>query len=354
MTESSRGSSVESARRIEPFTHSAPTIEDVARHAGVSRQTVSNVLNAPDRVRPNTITKVRNSIDELGYRANRSARNLRTRTSRVIAYRIPPVVRHMNSVMDEFLHALTESVEELGYHVLLFSSDSMDGEIDSYWELAAQSAADGVVLARTERNDPRPAALIEHRLPFVSFGRTWGEHEHAWVDVDGRAGTRVAMEHLLRTGHRRFAWLGGGEESVVDTDRQHGVRDAMAVAGLPASDLHMVHLIDEADADRRALAALLDRPNPPTAFMSMSDLQALTLLSELERRNLVAGRDVSVIGFDDSPVAEFAGGGLSTIRQPIQQCAREIARLLAQQFVDPTSAPEGVLLEPELVIRRTG
>ncbi len=332
----------------------APTIDDVALHASVSRQTVSNVLNAPDRVRPETIQRVRLSIDTLGYRVNRNARNLRTGTSKVVAYRIPPLAGRLNSVMDTFLHEMTEALELIGYHVLLFTSDSATGEIDTYRELAAQSAIDAVIFAGTERQDQRPERLVASRVPFVSFGRTWGSLNHSWVDVDGRAGTRTAINHLLASGHRRFAWLGSTTGSVVKDERELGVRETLQAAGVPAADLHVLNLVDEPNTDRRLVSAVLDLPNPPTAFVSMSDLQALTVLSELDSRSIVVGRDAAVVGFDDSPIAAYAGGGLTTIRQPITTVTRELARLLKNQLTDPSSKPEGVLLEPELIVRRTG
>lgn len=338
--------------RSDRFAHATPTIEDVARHAGVSRQTVSNVLNAPDRVRPATIERVRRSVDFLGYRANRNARNLRTRTSRVIGYRIPPLDARGNYVLDSFLHAMTEAVEELGYHVLLFTSDSREREIATYWELNAQSAVDGVVLAQTDLQDARPAPLLTASVPFVSFGRTWGNVNHSWVDVDGHAGTSKAVQHLLAKGHRRFAWLGANPGTVGNDERERGVRETLATAGLGAN-LTVLNLRDDPTTDRRDFGQLLDLSDAPTAFVSISDLQALTVLAEFESRSLVPGTDADVVGFDDTPVAAYAGGGLTSIRQPIAKVSKELARLLARQFVDPTSEPEGVLLEPELVVRRT-
>jgi DNA-binding LacI/PurR family transcriptional regulator len=332
----------------------APTVDDVATHAGVSRQTVSNVINAPARVRPDTINRVRASIDLLGYRVNRHARNLRTGSSNAIGYRIPPLAGRLNSVMDTFLHEFTEAVEALGYRVLLFTSPDTATEIATFQELAAQSAVDGVIFAGTERGDLRPEPLIKAHIPFVSFGRTWGEHQHSWVDVDGRAGTRKAIEHLLANGHRRFAWLGTDHDSVVGEERTSGVINTLRAAGIPESDLHLLTLSDDAAADRNALSNVLDLSNAPTAFVAMSDVQAISVLSELDSRSIVAGRDAAVIGFDDSPIATYAGGGLTTIRQPITFVARELARLLAQQLSDPSSANEGILLEPELVIRQTG
>lgn len=337
------------------FAHSTPTIEDVARVAGVSRQTVSNVLNAPERVKPATISSVRTAIDSLGYRANRHARNLRTQTSRVIGYCLPPLTAMGNSVLDAFLHTLVESAESFGYHTLLVTAPNPTSEIMMYRGLAAQSAVDGVVFAQTVAADPRPAALREMKLPFVSFGRTWGDIEHSWVDVDGAAGTRLVAEHLIRSGHRRFGWIAHEPNSAGAHERERGVIDAVRSAGLGEGALEIIR-IDETGSDlvTRRLTELLDGPDRPTAYIAGSDLQALTVLAELEARGLVPGRDVAVVGFDDSPVAAYAGGGLSSVRQPIAAVTSELVRLLNAQFLDHASPPEGVLLEPELVLRRTG
>ena len=340
--------------RSEPFAHATPTIDAVARHAGVSRQTVSNVLNAPSRVRPDTIERVRAAIDALGYRANSHARNLRTRTSKVLGYRIPASDAAGNSVLDQFLHALTDEAVALGYRILLFTADSVEQELDSYWELTAQSAVDGIVLAQTDFGDVRPAWLLARGLPFVSFGRTWGSALHSWVDVDSYQGTKTATEHLLRAGHKRFAWVDVGMRSAHNGERHRGVADALDAAVLPADHLVRVDLGSEPSANEHVIGALLDGLQPPTAFVAMSDLQALPVLAACERRGLVPGRDVAVVGFDDSPVAAFAGGGLTSIRQPIGAAARALVRLLTAQCADPERPAESVLLVPELIVRRTG
>jgi DNA-binding LacI/PurR family transcriptional regulator len=337
------------------FPSNTATIEDVARQAGVSRQTVSNVLNAPERVRPDTIATVRVAIDSLGYRANRHARNLRKRSSRVIGYCLPPLTALGNSVLDSFLHTLAESAEANGYHLLLVTSSSKSSEVETYQELAAQSAVDGLVIAQTEYNDPRPSELRKRNIPFVSFGRTWGDTDHSWVDVDGRAGTRLAVEHLLRQGHRRFAWLGHAHGSVSNDERERGVRDALQQFGTDSdTTLRLINASDTDEQTHQRLQDLIDQPDAPTAYVTMSDLHAITVLRELDQRGLVPGKDVAVVGFDDSPVAPFAGGGLTSVRQPVAEAARELIRLLTMQFADPRSATEGVLLQPELIVRHTG
>jgi DNA-binding LacI/PurR family transcriptional regulator len=335
------------------FAHSTPTIEDVARRAGVSRQTVSNVINAPERVKPETIETVREAIDALGYRANRHARNLRTQTSKVIGYCLPPLTANGNSILDTFLHTLVESAEACGYHTLLVTAKDRHSEIEMYRSMTAQSTIDGIVFAQTIANDPRPAALRKMGLPFVSFGRTWGPTDHSWVDVDGAAGTRIATEHLLQLGHRRFAWVAHEPTSIGTTERRRGVHDAVAAAGLSPDAVVEVE-VSTTGSTAEQIAALFQRPHPPTGFIAGNDLQAITVLSAAETAGLLAGSDLAVIGFDDSPVASFAGGGLTSIRQPIGRVTSELVRLLNAQFNDPDCIPEGVLLRPELVVRQTG
>jgi DNA-binding LacI/PurR family transcriptional regulator len=330
------------------------TIEDVARQAGVSRQTVSNVINAPERVKPDTIAQVKEVIDSLGYRINRSARNLRTQQSRVIGYCLPPLTAAGNSVLDAFLHALVEAARGRGYHLLLVTAPHKADEVTLYWELAAQSAVDGVVFAQTDYNDPRPPALLKSQVPFVSFGRTWGATEHSWVDVDGEAGTRLATEHLLQLGHTQFAWIGHTDRSVGNVERERGVQGALADAGLDlASSLYVVDVDDDDRTVAHQLDGLLDSAIPPTAIVTVNDVEAANALAAIERHGLRPGRDVAVVGFDDSPVAAFVGGGLTSVRQPLDQVATELIRVLADQFDDPHAKPEGVLLKPELITRRS-
>jgi DNA-binding LacI/PurR family transcriptional regulator len=310
------------------------------------------VLNAPDRVKPETILSVRAAIDALGYRANRHARNLRTQTSKVIGYCLPALTATGNSVLDTFLHTLVESAEGFGYHTLLITAQDREQEIRTYEHLAATSAVDGIVFAQTTDADPRPAALRQMRLPFVSFGRTWGDLDHSWVDVDGAAGTRKATEHLLARGHQRFAWIAHEPHSVGTHERERGVIEAVQRAGFSNDAVHIIHAGPQ-DSGLGALRGALDSPDRPTAFIAGSDLQAITVLAELESRGLTPGRDAAVVGFDDSPVSAFAGGGLSSVRQPIATVTSELVRLLNDQFRDPGCAPEHILLEPELVLRRT-
>lgn len=193
------------------------TIMDVARAAGVSRQTVSNTLNSPEIVREETRRHVLDVIERLGYRANQAARQMRTGRSRLIAIRIDPGGDGISgSVLDTFLHGLTESAARAGYRVLLYTAADDRSEIAAFEDLLGSYEPDAFVLTATHHDDLRTSWLLERGLPFVAFGRPWSDlcarHEHGarhpWVDVDGAAGTEAATRRLLAAGHRRIGFIG--------------------------------------------------------------------------------------------------------------------------------------------------
>ena len=196
----------------------------MADEAGVSRQTVSNALNNPELLRPETLVRVQSVIERLGYSPNRAARQLRTRSSHLIGLRFEPAQEGTsNALMDRFLHSLTEAASRTGHHVLLFSGDSND-PLDGYDDLLRSTAVDAFVVTDTYAGTPQAGFLRERGAPFVAFGRPWDEPgaDHAWTDVDGAHGARLATEHLLEQGHRRIAWLGWEKTSRIGEDRRSG------------------------------------------------------------------------------------------------------------------------------------
>lgn len=331
--------------------HTPATLADVAERAGVSRQTVSNALNNPDLLRPDTLERVRAAVADLGYSPNRAARNLRTRTSSLIGMRMTPAQEGTaNAAMDRFVHSLVQASERLGYHLLLFPGDDRDPVV-GYDNLLRSTAVDAFVVTDTYLGSPQVAWLEEQRAPFVAFGRPWdgATHEHPWVDVDGAAGTRLATEHLLVRGHTRIAWLGWRADSPIGEDRRAGWIAAMAAAGLPTAGLE-ARVADSVEAGARAAAALLDGP-APTALVCASDTLAMGVLHTLWLRQLAPGTDVAVVGFDDSQVAQVYPVGLTSVRQPLEAAAVEVVRLLHGLLGGGPAEPGGRLLAPTLAVR---
>lgn len=330
-----------------------PTLADVAERAGVSRQTVSNAVNNPDLLRPDTLERVRQTIAELGYSPNRAARNLRTRTSSLIGLRFAPVQEGTaNAAMDRFVHSLVEASEEAGYHVLLFPGDDED-PIGGYDNLLRSTAVDAFVVTDTYLGNPQAAWLTRQRAPFVAFGRPWEDDAagHVWVDVDGAAGIRLATQHLIDRGHTRIAWIGWRKDSPIGEDRRSGWLATMHANGLSTTGLAS-RVEDVVHSGAEASAVLLDESRP-TAFVCASDTLAMGVLHTLWIRQLAPGKDIAVVGFDDSQVAQVYPVGLTSVRQPLEDVAVEIVRTLRLLLSHQPVQTRGILLEPTLAIRES-
>jgi len=328
-----------------------PTLSDVATHAGVSRQTVSNAVNNPELLRPSTLVRVQSAIEELGYSPNRAARNLRTQSSHLIGLRFSPAQEGTaNALMDRFVHTLVETSPTAGYHVLLFAGDASDPEV-GYEDLVRSNAVDAFVVTDTYLGSPQISWLTERGIPFVAFGRPWDSEDntHPWVDVDGAAGSEMATRHLLERGHHRIAWIGWRKDARIGEDRRAGWLRAMHGAGLATTGLAS-RVEDSVWSGAEATAVLLDEAKP-TAFVCASDTLAMGVYDTLNVRGMRPGHDIAVVGFDDSQVAQVVSPGLTSVRQPLEQVAVEIVSAIRGLLARPPRQSEGVLLTPTLAIR---
>ena len=200
--------------------------------------------------------------------------------------------------------------------------------LDGYDELLRSAAVDAFVVTDTYRGNPQAAWLEERGVPFVAFGRPWGDPQarHPWVDVDGRAGIELAVDHLVERGHERIAWVGWQKGSFIGEDRRGGWTDRLRDHGLATSRLS-ARGDDTLDFGRRAAHALLESEQP-TAFVCASDTLAMGVTRALHERGLRPGQDVAVTGFDDSIAAQVCTPGLTSVRQPLEQVAAEVVRCL--------------------------
>ncbi len=338
-------------------TDTAPTLATVAQAAGVSRQTVSNALNSPELLRPDTLARVQQAIEELGYSPNRAARSLRTRSSQLVGLRVDPAVEDSaNALMDRFVHSLVESAEVAGYHVLLFTAGGNNQDTAPYDELLRSAAVDAFVVTDTFRGNPHATWLSQAGVPFVAFGRPWDDPSatHPWVDVDGRAGVELAVDHLVERGHSRIAWIGWQKGSLIGEDRRSGWVTRMHEHGLATSRLS-ARGDDTVEFGCRAAHALLDASpeERPTAFLCASDTVAMGVLRTLDGRGLRPGRDLGVVGFDDSIAAQVCTPALSSVRQPLEQVAVEVVGYLGALLAHRPIPERGKVLAPTLSIRST-
>jgi DNA-binding LacI/PurR family transcriptional regulator len=328
------------------------TLEEVAQLAGVSRATVSRVVNGSPRVSPDVRTDVQAAIDRLGYIPNRAARSLVTRRSDSIAVVITEPTGRLFSdpFFPRLLRGVSTELTARNRQLVLLMPESVEEETRTADYLTA-GHVDGALLVSLHADDPLPARLGAAGMPIVMVGRPPKDVQASYVDVDNRQGGQTAVAHLVAGGRRVIATIAGPQDMAAGIDRLRGYRDGLADAGMkPERSLEATGDFTQesgATAMKRLLAA---RPDIDAVFAA-SDLMAagaLTVLAAAGRRVPV---DVAVVGFDDSPVATTTTPQLSSVRQPIEAMGREVARLLVDAVETSDLVPRRVILATDLVRR---
>lgn len=326
------------------------TIHDVARAAGVSRQTVSNAVNNPERVRPDTLERVLAAIDDLGYHPSSSAQSLRSRRAGAIGLELHTLGAH-NATTAPVLTALSVRAARHECHIVPFGSESGSPMLEGYRAMWAGRLVDAFIVAETHHGDPRPPWLEERDIPYASFGRVWDDPTFTrWVDVDGAAGTRAAVEHCRSRGYRTIAFLGWPEGSVVGDDRHAGWEAACAAAG-PDALGPQARAEQDLDDATEAAAALLADLSPGDAVVCASDVLALGVHHAVLRRGLEPGRDIGLVGFDGSETATMHH--ITSVAQPFDAIAEEALRLVRSALSGDPAPADGSLLLPELSTSRS-
>jgi DNA-binding LacI/PurR family transcriptional regulator len=329
--------------------HVRQTIRDVSDRAGVSVATVSNVLNAPHLVAPQTRTRVMEAVEALGYRPNRAARSLQARKTQRIGYRLPDP--GPQAALDIFLHQLVATATNHEFDLTLFAPRSGQDDLDAYREVIRSGDVDGFVLSETNYADPRVELLSDLGFPFAAFGRANHPSPFPWVDVDGAAGLAEVVEHLAALGHERIALIAWPEGSESGDQRVEGFERGMAAAGLTI-DPRMVKRVESGFvAGKAAGAELLGGGDPPSAIVTVQDEFGFGAMAAVSEKGLRPGIEIAVTGFDDTPAAAFVSPGLTTVRQPFDMVAQALVNLLVDRLENPEGTPGSSMLLPKLVIR---
>jgi DNA-binding LacI/PurR family transcriptional regulator len=320
------------------------TIQDVARAAGVSRQTVSNVLNDGGRVGEAAKARVLDAVAALGYHPHHGARSLRSRRTRQIAYIMPGIeLLPGRYIMQQFLQSLAAATARRSYSMVIAVPDG--DPRDEMRRLIASRSVDAFLLSDLDQDDPRVALLAEAGVPFACFGRTGPALPQHWVDIDNHEATAMAAEHVLSRGFSRVTFLGYRSAKQWDAARAAGFKTGIARSPIPAERADTL-LVDDADA-RQEIMSLLGPGRPdtrPDAIVTSSDRLAAVVYGVAAELRLRIGRDLAVTGFDGSIVAELMHPRLTTVATPIDDIAgRVVARALRQVDHGPDQAPGEVV-----------
>jgi DNA-binding LacI/PurR family transcriptional regulator len=321
---------------------------DVARLAGVSRQTVSNVLN--DRTAyfaPDTRARVTAAMESLGYRPSRAAQSMRSLRSMQIGYHMfGEQLDAVNGFTLTFLQALIKAAGREGYQLVVFTHHD-DAPLQVFKDLVARRNVDAFVVSESQVDDPRVRLLAEAGVPFASFGRLAPDLPQQWVDVDNVVGMSPLVDYLVAKGHREFAYVGAEGGQYWKRERLDGFRIGLARHGLRVPD-DAVILGSDAQI-RGALRDLLTRRHPPSAIVTSSDAVAALVINVSNSLGLRVGGDIAVTGFDGGALGLLTEPTLTSVRIPVETIARElVARCRSEITSGPTGLP-GVLVPTEIV-----
>ena len=328
------------------------TLDRVAREAGVSRATVSRVVNGSPKVSPDVRRTVERAVARLGYVPNPAARSLVTRRSDSVGLIITEPASRLfdDPFFPRLLRGISAELSTRSLQLVLLMPEDSAAEQRLQRYLAA-GHVDGVILVSLHGDDPLPAHLQAHRVPMVIGGRPPAGVEASYVDVDNREAARAAVRHLAGIGRRRIATITGPQDMGAGIDRFEGFVEGLAEVGLPRDERLVANADFTYEGGATAMRRLLRGASDMDAVFAASDLIAAGALSVLRESGRDVPGDVAIVGFDDSPLAAATQPPLTSVRQPIEDMGRELVRLLGETLARPNRAYRRVLLSTELVRR---
>lgn len=328
------------------------TLEEVASRAGVSRATVSRVVNGSPKVNADIRRAVEAAVLELGYVPNRAARSLVTRRSDSIGLIIaePTNVLFSDPFFPRLLRGISAALTARDLQLVLLMPAS-PSETDRTADYLTAGHVDGVLVVSLHDDDPLPTRLAEAHIPMVLSPRPRRPISVSYVDVDNRGGAHGAVAHLIARGRKVIATVAGPSDMAPGVDRLAGYRDALVDAGLGTDPkLEVVADFSQAGGASAMERLLAARPDIDAVFAA-SDLMAAGALAALTAAGRRVPHDVALVGFDDSPVATTTQPALTSVRQPIEEMGHEMARLLIDAIEGADPVPRRVILATELIER---
>lgn len=327
-------------------------VRDVAALAGVSPGTVSNALNRPDKVSPATLARIHAAIDELGYIRNDAARQLRAGTNRAVGMIVLDIA-------NPFFTDMARGVEDIliaeNRPLILGNSSQEPARETNYLDLFEQQRMDGVLITPVGDVLGRLRRLRDRGTSVVVVDRMTRTKEFSSVAIDDKMGGRIATEHLLSTGRRKIAFIGGPANLAQIKNRLGAAQTAVDACN--GAELTFVETgAMNAEAGRVGIERLLALPREqqPDAVFAANDLVALGVLQTLTLQGVKVPDDIAIVGYDDIDFAASAAIPLTSVRQPARQMGATASTLLLEAIADPGSAKvQHIILKPELVVRRS-
>lgn len=329
----------------------AQTLEQIAKLAGVSRSTVSRVINEHPSVRDEVRARVWRIIREQNYQPHQAARTLVTRRTNVVGLIIPETVARLftDPFFAQLIQGIAEVCNQRSYYLMLSLMIARMDRDALYRRILYSGQLDGLIIAAAPLDDPIMPRLEERLCPCVLVGRHPDYPHIPWVDVDNVAGARNLTEYLIGLGHRRIATITGPMNTIVGRERFEGYRQALAQAEIPHDDDLVAASDFTEDGGFRAMKRLLHAK--PTAVFAASDAMAAGAMQALVQAGLRVPDDVSVAGYDDAPTATLVDPSLTTVRQSAVELGKVAAETLISLLENPDTPVPSQKLSTSLVVR---
>jgi DNA-binding LacI/PurR family transcriptional regulator len=327
------------------------TIKEVAEYAGVSRATVSRVLNNHAYVADDIRERVQQAMDALGYQPNRSARRLRAHSSDIMGLIIP-------DIQNSLFQALVRGVEDAAYanrlNVVLCNTDDNPDKQTAYLRVMQAERAAGVVVIPTRANDgPVFAPVRAAGIPVVLVDREVINFEADMVKVDNVRGAYIATSHLIRLGYRRIGIIAGTQALTPGRERLRGCYEAFDEMGVPVDPALIKTGNFRLESGYELTREFMSMAEPPDAIFAANNLMSLGALRALHELGIRIPEQVALIGFDDMPWADDLNPPLTAVSQPGYELGQQAVRLLLQRVERPDLPFYKVILQPRLVVRRS-
>lgn len=323
------------------------TIKDVAKAAGVSVATVSRVLNTSENVRPDTVEAVQRAIEELDYHPNFLGRTLRRLETMKILVIVPTI---SNQFYSRVIRGIQSVAHQNGYHVMLAITESgLDSE-QEYIQMAQRKLVDGIIFLHSTLEPERINELADS-CPVVCANEYIPHTKLSVVSIDNVQAGYDATSFLLENGHRSIAFVSASSLYSSSALRRDGYLKAMAEWGISAEESWFLNEGLTFKAGRRAADRLLQMENLPDAVFAASDSAAIGLISALSGHGIQAGKDISIMGFDNNQIAEYYIPALTTVSQPQMEIGQKAMELLINKIQNPSCEPQRVTLPHRLEIR---
>lgn len=331
----------------------AVTIKDVARQAGVDPSTVSRVIADNPRISARTKEKVLKVMEELDFYPNAIARSLANKSTKTIGAILPHSTEQffVNPFFIEVMRGIGVSALKRGYNVLFSTGNTSEEEYKATSRLVNEKRVDGLILLTSRIGDKTIESLRKKHFPFVVVGKPSNMEDVNWVDNDNQEAGFQATEHLIKLGHRRIGFIGGEFSYVFMGERFKGYKKALDSYGIKFSKelLSLGELVEEGGYN--AAKKLIEQKNPPTAIVAADDLMAFGAMRAIKAQGLSIPDDISIIGFNDTPLASYVDPPLSSMQIFVYELGYNASETLINQLEEADGHKKHIIIPASLRAR---